>query len=98
MPKIEYRSGFPWSAYDAAQNYVGVPNQKRYPDFFSIDFRVTKDVKLTDKYTGRFGVSASNITNHFNPIGIHANVDDPAYGIFFGEYHRRYTADFDVIF
>ena len=98
MPKVEYRSGFPWSSYDASQNYVGVPNQARYPNFFSVDARVTKDIKVTDKYTARFGVSASNLTNHFNPISVHANVADPAYGIFFGEYHRRYTADFDVLF
>jgi len=25
-------------------------------------------------------------------------VDDPAYGLFFGDRHRRFTADFDVIF
>jgi hypothetical protein len=37
-------------------------------------------------------------SNHFIPIGVHANTGDPAYGIFFGEYHRRYTADFDVLF
>ena len=68
----------------------------RFPNFFSLDARVTKDVKVTDKYTFRFGVSGSNLTDHFNPISVHANTSDPAYGIFFGEYRRRYTADFDV--
>ena len=29
---------------------------------------------------------------------VHWNVDDPAAGIFFGERHRRFTADFDVLF
>jgi hypothetical protein len=98
MPRIEYRSGFPWSSVDAAQQYVGVPNQSRFPSSFSLDARVTKDFKVTAKYTFRFGVSGSNLTNHFNPISVHANTADPAYGLFFGEYHRRYTADFDVIF
>ena len=98
MPKVEYRSGFPWAAYNASQSYVGVPNQNRFPGFFSVDVRVTKDIKVTDKYSFRFGVSGSNLTNHFNPISVHANVADPAYGVFFGEYRRRYTADFDVLF
>jgi Carboxypeptidase regulatory-like domain len=98
MPKIEYRTGFPWSSFNAAQQYVGIPNSTRFPNSFSVDARVTKDVKVTDKYSFRFGVSGSNLTNHFNPISIHANTSDPAYGLFFGVYHRRYTADFDVLF
>jgi hypothetical protein len=98
IPKVEYRSGFPWSSYNAAQQYVGVPESERFPGRFSVDARVTKDIKVTDKYSFRFGVSGSNLTNHFNPISVHANIADPAYGIFFGEYPRRYTADFDVLF
>ncbi|HEX4274756.1 MAG TPA: carboxypeptidase regulatory-like domain-containing protein [Bryobacteraceae bacterium] len=98
MPKVEYRSGFPWSPLTPAQEYVGVPNQSSFPGSFSVDARVTKDFKVTDKYSFRFGVSGSNLTNHFNPISVHANTGDPDYGVFFGEYRRRYTADFDVLF
>ena len=97
-PKVEYRTGFPYSSYDALQRYVGVPNQARFPAYFSLDARITKDVKFTDKYSGRFGISAIDLTNHFNPISVHANIADPAYGIFFGTYRRRYTADFDILF
>ena len=43
-------------------------------------------------------VSGFNLTNHFNALAVHANVDDPQYGIFFGNYHIRYRADFDVLF
>jgi hypothetical protein len=39
-----------------------------------------------------------NLTNHFNPEAFHNNVADPAYGLFFGQGGRRFTADFDVIF
>jgi hypothetical protein len=98
MPKVEYRSGFPWSPLNQAQQYVGVPDQSRFPNSLSVDARVTKDIKVTDKYSFRFGVSGSNLTNHFNPISVHANTGDPVYGLYFGEYHRRYTADFDVLF
>jgi hypothetical protein len=97
-PKVEYRTGFPYSIYDPMQNYVGMPNQQRFPDYFSLDARLTKDFKVNDKYSVRFGVSGSDLTNHFNPISVHANTGDPAYGIFFGTYRRRYTADFDVLF
>ena len=98
MPKIEYRSGFPWSPVDALHNYVGAPDQARFPGYFSVDARVGKDFKVNEKYTVRFAVSGSNLTDHFNPVSIHSNFADPAYGVFFGESRRRYTADFDVIF
>jgi hypothetical protein len=97
-PMIEWRNGFPFASIDAAQDYVGIPNQKRYPNFLSLDSRVSKDFKLSDKYALRFSVSGFNVTNHFNPIQVHSNIDDPAYGVFFGSHKRRFRLDFDVIF
>jgi hypothetical protein len=43
-------------------------------------------------------VSGFNLTNHFNALSVHANTADPQYGVFFGNYHLRYRADFDVLF
>lgn len=97
-PMIEIRNGFPYAATDAMQNYAGVPNQTRFPDFLSLDSRVSKDFKVNDKYSLRFSVSGFNITNHFNPLQVHSNIDDPAYGSFFGNHKRRLRLDFDVIF
>ena len=97
-PLIEFRSGFPYAVTDACQNYVGVPNAQRFPTFISVDSRFSKDVKMNPKYTVRLSVSGYNLTNHFNPEAIHNNVADPAFGFFFGQRGRRFTADFDVIF
>jgi TonB-dependent Receptor Plug Domain len=98
LPIIEYRNGFPYSRFDEYQNYVGVPNSNRFPNFFSADARVIKDFKVTAKYTVRLSLTAFNITNHFNALQVHANTDDPQYGVFFGNYHRRYRFDFEVVF
>jgi hypothetical protein len=95
---VEYRSGFPYSAVDASQNFVGIPNTSRFPNFLSLDARVSKDFKVTDKYTVRFSVSGFNITDHNNPTAVRNNIADPIFGTFFGTYHRHLTADFDVIF
>ena len=46
----------------------------------------------------RFPVSGYNLTDHFNPEAVHGNIADPAYGLFFGQRGRRFTADFDVVF
>ena len=97
-PVVEFRSGFPYSSFDAAQQYVGLPNSNRYPNFFSLDSRIAKDVAVTPKYKVRLSLSSFNLSNHFNPEAVHYNVADPAYGLFFGERHRRFTVDFDVLF
>lgn len=97
-PVVEYRTGFPYSTLDAAQNYYGTPNQNRYPGFFSVDARVSKDFRVSPKYSVRLSLSSFNLTNHFNPEAVHYNIADPAFGIFFGQRQRRFTADFDVLF
>jgi carboxypeptidase family protein/TonB-dependent receptor-like protein len=97
-PMVELRNGFPYATVDEAQNYVGLPNTTRFPLFFSLDARVSKDLRLSDKYTLRFSVSGFDITNHSNPLSVHANIDDPQYGVFFGSHKRRFKVDFDVIF
>jgi hypothetical protein len=99
-PIVEYHTGFTYAPVDAVRNYVGVPysDRFRYPSFFSTDARVSKDVKVSEKYTLRFSLSMFNMTNHFNSLDVHANTGDPQYGVFFGNYKRRLRADFDVLF
>ena len=97
-PVIEYRSGFPYVVTNAEQDYVGVPNTRRFPQFLSVDSRVSKDFQVHPKYAVRLSVSAFNLTNHFNPEAVHLNVADPAFGYFFGHRGRRFTLDFDVLF
>jgi len=99
LPTIEYRNGFPYTVFDAAQNYAGVPNAgTRFPDFFSADSRVMRDFRVSPKYALRLSVTGFNLTNHFNALAVHSNTADPQYGIFFGNYHRWYRFDFEVIF
>jgi len=100
LPMFEYRNGFPYVRLDALGNYVGTPNsdQTRYPDFLSVDARIIKDIRVNPKYMLRFSVGGLNLTNHFNPLDVHANTADPLSGVFFGNLRRRFIADFDVIF
>ncbi len=97
-PVIEYRSGFPYVATNASQDYVGIPNTRRFPRFLSVDARLSKDFQVHPQYAVRLSVSAFNLTNHFNPEAVHFNVADPAFGYFFGHRGRRFTLDFDVLF
>ncbi len=97
-PVVEYRNGFPYAVTDIAQNYAGIPYSTSAPNFFSVDSRVSRDFKVSPKYSVRLALSSFNLTNHFNPEAVHANLGDPASGLFFGHRGRRFTVDFDVIF
>ncbi|MDQ6704372.1 MAG: hypothetical protein M3Z85_00250, partial [Acidobacteriota bacterium] len=99
LPTIEYRSGFPYAVYDELQNYVGAPyrDSTRFRNFLSADARVMRDFKVSSKSV-RLSLTGLNLTNHFNPLAIHANIADARYGVFFGNYHRRYRFDFEVLF
>ena len=99
-PIVEYHTGFTYAPVDAARHYVGVPysDRFRYPTFFSADTRVSKDVKVNEKYSLRFPLSVLNMTNHFDALDVHANTGDPQYGIFFGNYQRLFRGAFDVLF
>lgn len=100
LPIMELRDGFAYARLNALGDYVGMPfsQHDRFPNFFSADARILKDIKVNPKYTLRFSVSGFNLSNHFNALSVHANTADPQYGIFFGNYHVRYRADFDVLF
>lgn len=100
IPLVEFHTGFPYFVSDAFQNLVGVPNSDatRFPSYFSLDARLAKDFAITSKYTARVSVRGLDLTNHFNPLAVRSNTDDPLFGNFFGNYGRRFKLDFDVLF
>jgi carboxypeptidase family protein/TonB-dependent receptor-like protein len=111
-PLVEWRTGLPYAVFDEGQNYVGQPysDKTRFPKFFSLDarfireFEINKVVqnmfkrKLKDPTSVRVSISVYNVTNHFNPSSVHANVFDPQFGLFFGQNKRRFRVDFDLVF
>lgn len=98
FPVIEYRNGFPFSALNAAQEYAEPPNRRRFPNFFSLDLRLAKDVPAGGRRVARFSFSVFNLTNHFNPDSVRWNTADPQFGEFLGHRRRRYRVDFDIFF
>jgi hypothetical protein len=96
-PVVEWRSGFPFSPADAAQNYAGVPNSRYFPNFFSLDLRVGRDIHLRG-HGFQVSFSLFNLTNHWNPDSVRLNIADPQFGEFLGQHRRRYRLDFDFLF
>ncbi len=99
-PIVEWRSGFPFSARDEKQDFVGVRNSDltRFPQFFSLDVELAKEFQLTKKYGLRLSVLGFNLTNHFNPRDVHANISDRQFREFFASYRRYFTGGFDILF
>jgi len=99
-PHAELRNGFPYQPTDVFQQYVATTYgpQYRFPMYFSLDLRVSKDIQVDPKHAVRLSGTVSNLTNHFNPLEVHSNTGDPLYGTFFGNYDRRVVLDFDVLF
>jgi hypothetical protein len=97
-PVVEWRNGFPYLETNVYQDYAGTPYRDRFPTFFSVDSRFSKDFQVSPKYAVRLSLSGFNLTNHFNPEAVHSNTADPVYGYFLGHRGRRFTMDFDFLF
>jgi len=102
-PVLDIHSGFPYSAVDARQNYVGAPNGLRLPAFASLDLRLSKDFRLPvvpwlNNHKLRMGFAVFNVTDHANPRDVYNNVTSPLFGNFLGFQHRFYDASFDVVY
>ena len=99
-PIFEVRSGFPYAVRDAMQDFVGTRNADttRFPRLIALDLEVAREFQVSRRYAVRLSVRGFNLTNHFNPRDVHANVDDPAFGRFLASYRRYFVGGFDVIF
>jgi hypothetical protein len=94
-PVVDVHTGYPYSDVDVLQNYVGEPNTRRFPTFFSLDARIYREFPLVLPFIGhsmkrklRLGVYSLNLTNHLNPHDVFNNVTSPLFGQFAG-FHRR---------
>lgn len=96
-PVIEWRSGFPYSTLNAAQQHAGIPNSLTLPQFFSLDTRLGKDITYR-KHKFRVSFSMFNVTNHDNFDAVRWNAADPQFGEVLGRRPRRFRLDFDWLF
>ncbi len=102
-PVIDLHAGFPYSAVNGVQNYVGTPNSLRFPAFFSLDLNLSKDFHLpllswVKHHKFRGALSVFNITNHQNPRDVYNNIASPFFGHFVGLQHRSIDVAFDILY
>jgi hypothetical protein len=103
-PLVDVHSGFPYSPVDVLQEYVGTPNGKRFPEFFSLDLKAYRafPVPFLKRQGGkihhfRLGVYCLNLTNHGNYNAVYNNVASPDFGQFVGFLYRHEGLTLDFV-
>ena len=87
-PVIELRSGFPWSAVDEFQDFVGPRNQAgRLPRVSTFDFSVTRPWQLR-KYRFRAGIRVYNVFGATAARDVQNHTASPRFGEFFNPLER----------
>jgi Carboxypeptidase regulatory-like domain len=87
---FEYRTGFPYTAFNLQQLLVGPPNSLRFSDYASLNVGIEKKFGLRH-YIWGVRVEAVNIFNRQNPDTVVNNVDAPNFGAFAGGQGRAVT-------
>jgi hypothetical protein len=103
-PLVDVHSGFPYSPIDVEQQYVGTPNGKRFPEYFSLDLKLYRQFRLPllgnrggKVHHVRLGVYTLNVTNHGNFNAVYNNVASPNFGQFVGFLYRHEGAVIDFV-
>jgi hypothetical protein len=96
-PVADIHTGFPYSNVDVLQNYVGAPDSLRFPVYFSLDVKLSREftVHMPFKENAKrrkisIGVFSLDVTNRLNPHDVFNNVTAPLFGVFAG-FQRRLT-------
>lgn len=87
-PVLELRSGFPFSAVDEFQDFVGARSRAgRLPAVTTFDIAVTRPFRFK-KYTFRAGIRAFNLFGASADRDVQSNTTSPNFGRFFNPIER----------
>lgn len=101
-PVIDFHSGFPYAPVDMQQEYIGIPDDSRFPRFFSVDMKLSKEfhipIPMFKKHLMRGSLTIFNLSNHSNPRDVFNNVSSPYFGHFVGDQHRFLDTTLDILY
>jgi hypothetical protein len=87
-PVLELRSGFPWSAVNEFQDFVGTRNRAgRLPVVRTLDFSLARPWRFR-KYRFRAGLKMYNVFGASAERDVQNNVSSPDYGTFYNPIER----------
>jgi hypothetical protein len=87
-PMLELRSGFPWSAVNEFQDFVGPRNRSgRLPAVHTLDFTLARPWRFRN-YRFRAGVKLYNVFGASAHRDVQNNITSPDYGTFYNPIER----------
>jgi len=87
-PVYEWRTGFPWSAVNEFQDFVGTRNEAgRLPSVSTLDFTLARPIRFR-KYQFTAGLKIYNAFDRGNERDVQSNVASPDYGRFYNPIQR----------
>jgi len=87
-PVVDIRSGFPWSAVDEFEDFVGTRNLAgRLPRLSTLDFTLSRPWRFW-KYRFRAGLKVYNILGNAAERDVQNNVVSPNFGSFYNPLER----------
>ena len=101
---VDVHSGYPYSPIDVTQQYAGIPNGSRFPNFFSLDFKLYREFRVPflkgkngNGHHIRLGGYTLNVTDHGNFTTVYNNVASPNFGKFVGFLYRHEGTVIDFV-
>ena len=87
-PLFEWRTGFPWSAVNEFQDFVGTRNEAgRLPSVSTLDFTLARPWHFK-KYRFTAGIKIYNLFDTGNERDVQNNIASPDYGKFYNPIQR----------
>ena len=93
---VDWRTGFPFTAVNAAGQVVGAAGAYRFPDYVSLSPGLEWRIHFRGAYYGLRGV-IENATNRQNPLVVNNVIDSPQFGTFLEPEGRAFTARLRLI-
>ncbi len=93
---LDWHTGFPYTAVNAAQQVVGAAGGQRFPDFVNFSPGLEWKFHFRGQYWGLRGVM-ENATDSGNPAVVNNVVDSPEFGTFSEFQGRAFTARIRLI-
>ncbi len=88
VPVYEWRTGFPWSAVNEFQDFVGIRNQSgRLPTVSTLDFSLARPWHFK-KYEFTGGIKIYNAFSTGDERDVQNNITSPDFGKFFNPIQR----------
>ncbi|MGH9203090.1 MAG: hypothetical protein ACRD2A_17835, partial [Vicinamibacterales bacterium] len=97
VPLLEIRTGFPYSALNQEQQFVGVRNEAgRFPLLASLDLAINRELRVKGRRL-RVGLRTFHLIGAVSPRDVDNNVDSPFYRTFSNGLEHKFGVTFQIL-